>query len=121
MVFSVGFSSDSKFVLSGSDDTNVRIWKANSSEQVGSVAGRQERKQRYNQALVNRFKHMPEVKRIVADVKVPKYIKKAKQLNHIQNESQRRKRENRATHDPNSVELEPQRKRAVVKEFDTDE
>jgi WD repeat and SOF domain-containing protein 1 len=36
-LFCVKFSMDSKFVLSGSDDGNVRLWKANASEKLGSV------------------------------------------------------------------------------------
>lgn len=30
-IFCVNFSADARFVLSGSDDTNVRIWKAQAS------------------------------------------------------------------------------------------
>lgn len=36
-IFAVKFSGDSKYVLTGSDDTNIRIWKANASEQLGIV------------------------------------------------------------------------------------
>jgi len=36
-VFAVEFSRDSRFVFSGSDDTNVRIWKSKASEKLGSV------------------------------------------------------------------------------------
>ena len=30
-IFCVNFSADARFVLSGSDDTNIRIWKAQAS------------------------------------------------------------------------------------------
>lgn len=30
-IFCVNFSADGRFVLSGSDDTNIRIWKAQAS------------------------------------------------------------------------------------------
>jgi WD repeat and SOF domain-containing protein 1 len=36
-IFSVLFSQDAKYVLSGSDETNVRVWKANASEKLGTV------------------------------------------------------------------------------------
>lgn len=36
-VFSVNFSGDATYVLSGSDDTNIRVWKAKASEQLGVV------------------------------------------------------------------------------------
>jgi WD repeat and SOF domain-containing protein 1 len=36
-VFDTAFSADSRFVLSASDDANVRIWKANASEPLKIV------------------------------------------------------------------------------------
>lgn len=36
-IFTVKFSMDGKFVLSGSDDGNIRLWKANASEKLGAV------------------------------------------------------------------------------------
>lgn len=37
---SVLWSLDSKFVLSASDEMNIRIWKANASEKLGTVRQR---------------------------------------------------------------------------------
>jgi WD repeat and SOF domain-containing protein 1 len=34
------FSPDAKFVLSGSDDTNIRIWKAQASDPLRTVRRR---------------------------------------------------------------------------------
>lgn len=36
-VFCVKYSSDATYVISGSDDTNLRLWKAKASEQLGVV------------------------------------------------------------------------------------
>lgn len=36
-VLSVLWSLDDKFVLSGSDEMNIRVWKANASEKLGPV------------------------------------------------------------------------------------
>lgn len=39
-VFCVKFSCDASYVLSGSDDTNIRLWKAKASEQLGVVSAK---------------------------------------------------------------------------------
>ena len=118
-IFCVNFTTDSKFVLSGSDDTNIRIWKAKASESLGVKAGRQERKQNINKAIQKRYSHMPEVKRISKHKLEPKYIKKAAALVHIQNDSQRKKQENRKRHSSkDDAALEPLRKRAVLREYE---
>lgn len=36
-IFAVKYSMDSKYVLSGSDDGNIRLWKADASEKLGPV------------------------------------------------------------------------------------
>lgn len=36
-VLSVIYSSDSKYVMSGSDEMNIRLWKAHASEKLGPV------------------------------------------------------------------------------------
>jgi WD repeat and SOF domain-containing protein 1 len=36
-VFCVKYSCDATYVISGSDDTNLRLWKAKASEQLGVV------------------------------------------------------------------------------------
>lgn len=53
-VFCVRFSGDASYVFSGSDDMNVRVWKADASEQLGVTLSREKHKQAYNKALVNR-------------------------------------------------------------------
>lgn len=43
----------------GSDDMNVRVWKANASEQLGTLLPRERKRQQYNAALVERHRHLP--------------------------------------------------------------
>ncbi|GIM17290.1 hypothetical protein Vretimale_19826, partial [Volvox reticuliferus] len=64
-VFAVRFSGDATYVFSGSDDMNVRCWKAKASEQLGIRLPREKHKQAYNDALLERYKHMPEVRGVV--------------------------------------------------------
>ena len=63
-VSTVRFTSDANFVISGSDDTNIRIWKAQASKALGSQSGRKQRSDQTADAIKKRFAHMPEVKRI---------------------------------------------------------
>jgi WD repeat and SOF domain-containing protein 1 len=53
-VFCVRFSGDGSYVFSGSDDMNVRVWKADASEQLGVTLPREKHKAAYNKALINR-------------------------------------------------------------------
>lgn len=37
-VICVKWSSDNKYILSGSDEMNIRLWKANAAEKLGVVS-----------------------------------------------------------------------------------
>ncbi|EGW31226.1 uncharacterized protein SPAPADRAFT_61803 [Spathaspora passalidarum NRRL Y-27907] len=63
-IFCVKYSSDARYILSGSDDTNVRVWRANASDRANIKSARQRSKMEYDNALKERYKHMPEIKRI---------------------------------------------------------
>ena len=69
------FSGDGRFVLSGSEDTNVRIWKAVANEKLGVVDGREKRAINYRKSLINRYNQVDEVGHIVNHRHVPKWIK----------------------------------------------
>lgn len=53
-VFATRFSGDGAYVMSGSDDANVRLWKARAAEQQGVLKPREKRKNAYHKALLNR-------------------------------------------------------------------
>jgi WD repeat and SOF domain-containing protein 1 len=63
-IFTVRFSSDAQYVLSGSDDTNIRLWKARASEPIRILLPRQRDKAYYEHALIERYKFLPEIRRI---------------------------------------------------------
>eukprot|EP00882_Tetradesmus_deserticola_P008927 GHRQ01009417.1.p1 GENE.GHRQ01009417.1~~GHRQ01009417.1.p1 ORF type:complete len:450 (+),score=192.11 GHRQ01009417.1:122-1471(+) len=118
-VFCVRFSGDGSYVFSGSDDMNVRVWKADASEQLGVTLPREKHKAAYNKALINRYKHMPEVKRIVRHRHVPVAIHKASKMRRIVQDSDKRKLQRRIQHSaPGSITVKPERKKKIVAELE---
>jgi WD repeat and SOF domain-containing protein 1 len=118
-VFAVRFSGDGTYVFSGSDDMNVRMWKANASQQLGTTLPRERQKHEYNQALVKRYQHLPEVKRITRHRHLPTPIYKAGKLRRTMMDADKRKERNRVTHSaPGSVVVKPARKKKIVAELE---
>lgn len=118
-VFTVNFTMDNTYVVSGSDDTNVRLWKARASEKLGQLTPREESATQYRQALIHKYQHLPEVKKIHLSRKIPKVIKKQTQQTIIQKESAERKQANRIKHSkPGTHKFTSERKKVVTKEVD---
>lgn len=114
-VLATRFSGDGSYVFSGSDDMNMRVWKAEASEQLGVLLPRERQKSAYNKALVNRYKHLPEVKRIVRHRHLPTPIYKAAKVRRTHTESERQKTKNRIKHSaPGAVVVKPARKKKIV-------
>lgn len=97
-VFSAKFTTDSKYVLSGSDDGNVRLWRANASDRSGIKSARQRAKLEYDQALIKRYAHMPEIRRIKRQRHLPKPIKKAGEIKREELAAIKRREENVRKH-----------------------
>jgi WD repeat and SOF domain-containing protein 1 len=69
------FSGDGRFVLSGSDDTNIRVWKAVANEKLGVIDGREQRAINYRKSLLERYGKTEEIGHIVNHRHVPKWVK----------------------------------------------
>ena len=118
-VFTVQYTMDHRFIVSGSDESNLRLWKARASEQLGQRTSREEAAIQYREALIQKHQHLPEVRRIHKARKVPKVIQKQTAQALIQKESAKRKQTNRIKHSkPGTYQHENERKKAVVKEMD---
>lgn len=114
-LFCVKYSMDAQYVFGGSDDGNIRLWKSNAAKKIGPVAPRQRNAAEYVDSLKERFKHMPEVKRISRHRHVPKVIKTTQEKKRIMLDSRNRKQERRVAHvKPGTFVKKPQRKSAVV-------
>lgn len=64
-VSSVVFTNDARFVLSGSDDGNVRIWKAKASEKLGVITARERAAIEYRESLKQRWQMDKQVNKIM--------------------------------------------------------
>ena len=97
-VFAARFTADNNYLLSGSDDGNIRLWRANASKREGIKSARQRQKLEYDSALVSRYAHMPEIKRIRRHRHVPKSVKKAGEIKGEELAAIKRRRENERKH-----------------------
>lgn len=114
-VFSCKFTPDAKYVLSGSDDGNIRIWRANASERSGVKSARQRQKLEYDDALKQRYAHMPEIRRIKRHRHVPKAVKKAGEIKGEELAAIKRRRENERKHSKKgSVPRRSEREKMVL-------
>ncbi|KAA8895379.1 WD40-repeat-containing domain protein [Sphaerosporella brunnea] len=114
-VFSVAFTTDSRYVLSGSDDGNVRLWRAEAAARSHVRSAKERNKLEYNEALKERYKHMPEIKRIARHRHVPKPIKKAAEIKKEEEAAIKRKEENRRRHSrKKDMRRIPQREAMIV-------
>uniref|UniRef100_A0A7S3CN24 Sof1-like protein domain-containing protein n=1 Tax=Strombidium rassoulzadegani TaxID=1082188 RepID=A0A7S3CN24_9SPIT len=93
-VNSVLYLNDAKYIVSGSEDTNLRIWKSNASEQLKPMVPREKESLAYHQKLKQKFKHNPEIRRILRHRHLPSLILKKKNIGHIQRESRFKKDQN---------------------------
>jgi len=116
-VFCVGFSADAQYVLSGSDDTNVRIWKAHASRPQGRLMPRERNRLKYLNALKKKFQHVPEVRRIVKHRNLPKFIRKQTKRKQESRNRASKKLKNRKDHStPGTVRGEAERERFILAE-----
>ena len=116
-VWTVQYSADHKYVVTGSDDSNLRLWKAMASESVGQKSTREEAALQYRGALIQRYQHLPEVRKIHRSRKIPKVIRNQTKQATIQKESQHRKQANRIKFSKNG-EFKAERDKTVVKEVE---
>lgn len=113
----VTWSGDNRYILSGSDEMNVRLWKARASEQMGLLKERQRTAINYSEKLKEKFQHHPQIKRIARHKHVPKHVLNAQKEHRVIKESQKRKEANRRAHSkPGSVPYVSERDKHVIEE-----
>ena len=115
----VQWSLDNKYIVSASDEMNIRVWKSNAAEKHGVLKPREKAAFNYNEKLMDKFAHHPQMKRISRHRHVPKSIYLAgKEIRTIKS-SQKRKEANRRAHSkPGSVPHVPERKKNIIAEME---
>lgn len=99
-VFSTIFTLDSRFVLSGSDDGNVRIWKSKASQKLGTMSSKELGKMEYRDQLREKWKDVGDVNKVERHKHVPKAIHNASRLRREMDSADKRKEGNRRRHAP---------------------
>ena len=87
----VQWTLDDKYIISGSDEMNIRIWKARASEKLGILRPREKLALNYNEALKAKYAAHPQISRIKRHRHVPKYIYNARRQLKMANEKILRK------------------------------
>lgn len=114
-VLSVLWSLDNKFVLSGSDEMNIRVWKADASEKLGPLRPRERAAMDYNAKLIEVYGEHPEVRRIAKHRFVPKSIYNATKEHKAIRLAERRREENKRKHSkPGDVPFVPEVKKHMA-------
>ena len=57
----VAWSRDNRYILSGSDEMNIRLWKARASEKLGIMKDREKTAFDYAEKLKEKYAHHPQV------------------------------------------------------------
>ncbi|KAL8607232.1 DDB1- and CUL4-associated factor 13 [Nucella lapillus] len=115
----VAWSRDAKYILSASDEMNIRLWKAIAWEQLGKLAPREKAAMNYANALKDRFGSFEQVRRIQRNRHVPKHIyNEMKQQRESREAATRKEDKKRAHSKPGSVPHVSVRKRQMVGETD---
>jgi WD40 repeat protein len=114
-IFITKFSTDSKYIFSGSDDGNIRIWRTKANERSGPKSAKKRAKEEYDDKLKERYADMPEIRRIARHRHLPGTIKKSSEIKAEEIQSIKRREENRRNHSkPGAVPYLPERSKPVV-------
>uniref|UniRef100_A0A8C4QB70 DDB1- and CUL4-associated factor 13 n=1 Tax=Eptatretus burgeri TaxID=7764 RepID=A0A8C4QB70_EPTBU len=97
-VINVKWSLDNKYILSGSDEMNIRIWKANAAEKLGVMQPREQAALHHSDRLREKYQHFPEIKRILRHRHLPRRVYSEARQQRVMRTAQKRKEENRQEH-----------------------
>ncbi|KAI9175997.1 Protein sof1 [Blastocladiella emersonii ATCC 22665] len=103
----VRFSMDAKYVLSGSDDGNIRLWKANASDTLAIRSAREKAAVLTATATRDKYLHLDTVRKVAKNRLVPKAIKNANHLKRIMLDARAKKDDNVRKNSKNPDKVRP--------------
>lgn len=116
-LMNVQYSLDSKYVLTGSDDGNLRVWKARASDKIGQMDARERDRINYRDSLRERWGGVGEVRQVERRRNLPKAIRNASKLKKTMVDSQKTKEENSRLHtQAGQTKPKSEKKKSVIKE-----
>lgn len=92
-VNAVRYTNDSQFIVSGSDDGSLRIWKSESSRKLGPLSRREKDALNFSNALKEKFRDVKEIQRIKNHRFLPKRLKNQIKTSIAQWKAQQRRKE----------------------------
>lgn len=119
-VFAVSYSLDGAYVVSASDDGDVRAWKNERSRPIKPLFHAERQKLLTSEKLIERYRHVDDVRKIAMKRHVPSHVKLMQATKSIMKRSQRRKDDSvrRQTLPENRKPHVPDRKSNIVRELE---
>ncbi|KAH9412085.1 hypothetical protein HK407_02g03090 [Ordospora pajunii] len=91
-VFGLKYSHDSQFIVSGSDDGSIRLWRSHASIRPGPMSRREKDNLEYSKALIGKYRDVEEINRISRHRFLPSTLKiSLKNIHESYEAAQRRK------------------------------
>jgi DDB1- and CUL4-associated factor 13 len=94
-VHGLEYSHDSRFLVSGSDDGSIRLWKTSAAKRLGPLSRREKDALAYSEALKEKYKDVGEISRISRHRFLPRVLKQELRTIHEAHEARLRRAEGR--------------------------
>ncbi|VWU50809.1 protein SOF1, putative [Hepatocystis sp. ex Piliocolobus tephrosceles] len=99
------YTLDSKYVISGSSDMCLRVWKSCAHEPTGVISFQEKKAINYRNKLKEKFASLKEIKRIRDHHHVPALIKNMSDKKKVMLEAKKKKENNRMRHSKNKNQI----------------
>ena len=115
----VQWSLDDRYIISGSSEMNLRLWKARAAERLAVIKHKQRNIADYEDKLMQKFQNHPQIRRIAKHRQVPKSILYHTKKFKVMREARRRKDDNiRAHSKPGAFPVVSSRRKCLEPEDD---